>query len=78
VKVRPGSLYQAVYEITGALHEFPQFAVALPEVHILGDDAAAAAVDDRVGTLEAWAAEIWGFEMQASRPPDTWWCSITC
>jgi hypothetical protein len=46
------------YGITGAGHEFPQFAVALPEVHILGDDAAAAAVDDRVGTLEARAAEI--------------------
>jgi hypothetical protein len=40
---------RAVYEITGAVHEFPQFAVALPEVHILGDDAAAAAVDYRVG-----------------------------
>ncbi|MFZ0387319.1 MAG: hypothetical protein WAL22_16780 [Solirubrobacteraceae bacterium] len=45
------------YKITGAGHVFPQFAVALPEVHILGDDAAAA-VDDRVGTLEARAAGI--------------------
>jgi hypothetical protein len=40
------------------VHEFPQFAVALAEVDILGDDAAAAAVDDRVGALEARAAEI--------------------
>jgi DNA-binding PadR family transcriptional regulator len=60
---------RAVYEITDAgvealqervaqlvatpVHEFPQFAVALAEIDTLGDDAAAAAVDDRVGALEA-------------------------
>jgi DNA-binding PadR family transcriptional regulator len=65
---------RAVYEITDAgvealqervaqlvaapVHEFPQFAVALAEIDTLGDDAAAAAVDDRVEALETRAAEI--------------------
>jgi hypothetical protein len=40
------------------VHEFPQFAVALAGIDILGDDAAAAAVDDGVGALAARAAEI--------------------
>jgi hypothetical protein len=40
------------------VREFPRFAVALAEVATLGDDTAAAAVDDRVGALEARAAEI--------------------
>ncbi|WP_428341169.1 PadR family transcriptional regulator [Mycobacterium sp.] len=39
-------------------HEFPQFAVALAEIDTLSGDAAADAVDDRVGALEARAAEI--------------------
>ena len=65
---------RAIYEITDAgaealaervrelistpVHEFPQFVVALAEVDILGSDAAANAVDDRVGAMEARAAEI--------------------
>jgi DNA-binding PadR family transcriptional regulator len=65
---------RAVYEITDAgaellaervreliaipVHEFPQFVVALAEVDTLGSDAAANAVDDRVGAMEARAAEI--------------------
>jgi DNA-binding PadR family transcriptional regulator len=65
---------RAIYEITDAgaealaervrqlisapVHEFPQFVVALAEVDTLGGDAAANAVDDRVGALEARAAEI--------------------
>ena len=65
---------RAIYEITdtGAealaervcqliatpVYEFPQFVVALAEVDTLGGDAAANAVDDRVGALEARAAEI--------------------
>jgi DNA-binding PadR family transcriptional regulator len=64
---------RAIYEITDAgvealadrvgqlisvpAHEFPQFAVALAEIDTLGEDAAADAVDDRVGALEARAAE---------------------
>ena len=65
---------RAIYEITDAgaealaervrqlistpVHEFPQFVVALAEVDTLGGDAAADAVDDRVGALEARAAEM--------------------
>ena len=65
---------RAIYEITDAgaeslaervgrliatpVHEFPQFVVALAEVDTLGSDAAANAVDDRVGAMEARAAEI--------------------
>ncbi len=65
---------RAIYEITDAgteslaervrqliatpVQEFPQFIVALAEVDTLGSDAAASAVDDRVGALEARAAEI--------------------
>jgi DNA-binding PadR family transcriptional regulator len=65
---------RAVYEITDAggealadrvgqliavpAPEFPQFAVALAEIDTLGADAAANAVDERVGALEARAAEI--------------------
>ena len=65
---------RAIYEITDAgaeslagrvreliaapVPEFPQFVVALAEVDILGSDAAANAVDDRVGAMEARAAEI--------------------
>jgi DNA-binding PadR family transcriptional regulator len=65
---------RAIYEIThvGAellaervreliaipVHEFPQVVVALAEVDTLGGDAAASAVDDRVGAMEARAAEI--------------------
>jgi DNA-binding PadR family transcriptional regulator len=65
---------RAVYEITDAgadalaervrqlistpVHEFPQFVVALAEVDTLDSDAAAIAVDDRVGAMEARAAEI--------------------
>jgi hypothetical protein len=40
------------------VHEFPRFAAAVAEVATLGDDTAAAAVDDRVGALEARTAEI--------------------
>jgi hypothetical protein len=40
------------------VHEFPQIVVALAEIDTLGGDAAANAVDDRVGALEARAAEI--------------------
>jgi len=39
-------------------HEYPQLVVALAEVDTLGSDAEANAVDDRVGALEARAAEI--------------------
>src|SRR6201994_2480467 len=65
---------RAVYEITDAgvealqqrvaeliarpVHEFPQFTVALAEIATLDDDAAADAVDDRIGALESRAAEI--------------------
>jgi DNA-binding PadR family transcriptional regulator len=65
---------RAIYEITDAgieslhlrvsqliatpVHEFPQFAVALAQIDILEDDAAADAVVDRVGALEARTAEI--------------------
>jgi len=65
---------RAIYEITDAgveslaervgqliatpVHEFPQFVVALAEVDTLGSDAAASAVGDRVGAMEARAAEI--------------------
>ncbi|MGH3598058.1 MAG: PadR family transcriptional regulator [Mycobacterium sp.] len=42
---------------TGA-HEFPQFVVALAEIDTLELGTAASAVDDRVGALEARAAEI--------------------
>jgi DNA-binding PadR family transcriptional regulator len=65
---------RAIYEITEAgaealaervcqliatpVHEFPQFVVALAEVDALGIDAAANAVYERVGALEARAAEI--------------------
>ena len=65
---------RAIYEITDAglealqqrvtqliatpVHEFPQFAVALAEIDILADRAAADAVDERVGALEARTAEI--------------------
>jgi DNA-binding PadR family transcriptional regulator len=38
--------------------EFPQFAGALAEIDILDDDAAANAVGDRVGALEARVAEM--------------------
>jgi len=65
---------RAIYEITDAgvealadrvgeliavpVHEFPQFAVALAEIDTLGAGAAANAVDDRVGALEARVAEL--------------------
>ena len=65
---------RAIYEITDAgaellaervreviatpVHEFSQFVGALAEVDTLGSDAAANAVDDRVGAMEARAAEI--------------------
>jgi DNA-binding PadR family transcriptional regulator len=65
---------RAIYEITDAgadslaervghliatpVHEFPQFVVALAEVDTLDGDAAANAVDGRVGAMEARAAEI--------------------
>jgi len=65
---------RVIYEITDAgaealaervreliarpVHEFPQFVVALAEIETLGKDAAADAVDERVGALEARAAEI--------------------
>jgi len=65
---------RAIYEITEAgaealaervcqliatpVHEFPQFVVALAEVDALGIDAVANAVHERVGALEARAAEI--------------------
>src|ERR1700733_4105132 len=67
---------RAIYEITDAgaealadrvgqliaepAYEFPQLAVALAEIDTLGGDAAADAVDDRVGALEARAAEVRG------------------
>jgi DNA-binding PadR family transcriptional regulator len=65
---------RVIYEITDAgaealgervreliatpVHEFPQFVAALAEVDTLDRDAAANAVDDRVGALEARAAEM--------------------
>jgi DNA-binding PadR family transcriptional regulator len=65
---------RVIYEITDAgaealaervreliarpVHEFPQFVVALAEIETLGKGAAANAVDERVGALEARAAEI--------------------
>jgi DNA-binding PadR family transcriptional regulator len=65
---------RVVYEITDAgaealgervqeliatpIAEFPQFVVALAEIDTLDSDAAAIAVDDRVGALEARAAEV--------------------
>jgi DNA-binding PadR family transcriptional regulator len=65
---------RVIYEITDAgaealaervgeliakpVHEFPQFVVALAEIETLGKDDAANAVDERVGALEARAAEI--------------------
>ena len=65
---------RVIYEITDAgaealaervreliarpVHEFPQFVVALAEIETLGEDAAANAVDERVGALEARASEI--------------------
>jgi DNA-binding PadR family transcriptional regulator len=65
---------RAIYEITDAggealadrvgqlialpAPEFPQFAVALAEIDTLAADAAANALEDRVGALEARAAEI--------------------
>ena len=65
---------RAIYEITDAgaellaervreliatpVHEFPQFVGALAAVDTLGSDAAANAVEDRVGAMEARAAEI--------------------
>ena len=65
---------RAIYEITDAgsealadrvgqliavpAPEFPQFGVALAEIATLDADAAASALDDRVGALEARAAEI--------------------
>jgi hypothetical protein len=42
------------------VHEFPQFGVTLAEADTLGGDAAANAVDDRVGALKVRAAEIMG------------------
>src|ERR1700684_1877703 len=84
---------RATYEITDAgakalaervgqliavpAYEFPQFAVALAEIDTLGGDAAADAVDDRVGALEARAAGSWRFAMPASRPPVICWHSST-
>ena len=38
--------------------EFPQFAVALAQIDTLGGDAAADAVDERIGALEARVAEM--------------------
>jgi DNA-binding PadR family transcriptional regulator len=65
---------RVIYEITDAgaealsdrvreliarpIHEFPQFVVALAEIDTLDNNVAANAVDDRVGALEARAAEI--------------------
>jgi DNA-binding PadR family transcriptional regulator len=65
---------RAIYEITDAgaealaqrvcqliatpVYEFPQLVVALAQIDTLDRDAAANAVDDRVGALEARAAEI--------------------
>jgi DNA-binding PadR family transcriptional regulator len=65
---------RVIYEITDAgaealgervreliarpVHEFPQFVVGLAEIDTLDKDAAADAVDERVGALEARAAEI--------------------
>src|SRR5277367_2442030 len=72
--IRRAATARAIYEITDAgaealadrvgqlvavpAYEFPQFAVALAQIDTLGEDAAADAVDDRVGALEARAAEI--------------------
>jgi DNA-binding PadR family transcriptional regulator len=53
------ALGQRVRELIATpVAEFPQFVVALAEIDILDDDAAVTAVDDRVGALEARAAEI--------------------
>jgi hypothetical protein len=45
------------YQLAMPVHEFPQFA-APADTDILGDDAAAATVYDRVGAPEAQVAEI--------------------
>ncbi|GAA1447050.1 PadR family transcriptional regulator [Mycobacterium cookii] len=53
------ALQQRVGQLIGTpVNEFPQFAVALAEIDTLGDDAAVDSVGDRVGALEAQAAEI--------------------
>jgi DNA-binding PadR family transcriptional regulator len=44
--------------IARPIHEFPQFVVALAEIDTLDNNVAANAVDERVGALEARAAEI--------------------
>jgi DNA-binding PadR family transcriptional regulator len=65
---------RVIYEITDAgaealgervreliarpVHEFPQFVAALAEIDTLDSDVAANAIDERVGALEARAAEI--------------------
>jgi DNA-binding PadR family transcriptional regulator len=75
---------RAIYEITDAgaealgervgqliatpVHEFPQFVVALAEIDTLCEDAAANAVDDRVGALEARTAEIMALRDAAVTP----------
>src|ERR1700730_15302442 len=75
---------RAIYEITDAgaealgervgqliatpVHEFPQFVVALAEIDTLAEDAAANAVDDRVGALEARTAEIMALRDAAVTP----------
>ena len=52
------ALQQRVAEFVAVpVHEFPQFA-APADIDILGDDAAAATVDDRVGAPKAEVAEI--------------------
>ena len=65
---------RVIYEITDAgaealgervreliatpVHEFPQFVAALAEIDALDNEVAANAIDERVGALEARAAEI--------------------
>ena len=53
------ALGQRVRELIATpVPEFPQFVVALAEIDTLDNDAAATAVDDRVGALEARGAEV--------------------
>jgi DNA-binding PadR family transcriptional regulator len=44
--------------IASPVHEFPQFVAALAEIDALDNEVAANAIDERVGALEARAAEI--------------------
>ena len=57
------------FPLTSLLREFAQFA-ARADIDILGDDAAAATVDDRVGAPEAEVAEIVALRDVSVTPAD--------